>query len=462
MTDPSGQVQLTRRYDPFGGLLSSAGLGQTAYGFTGEEQDQDNGMLFLRSRFYNPGTGRFLSQDTFPGNSAAPQSLHRYTYALNNPQTLTDSSGRCPDGQWFCAQGLYNSMTNKFNQATWGLRNDIKQTAQSLNETEEYVEELGQTLVEETPKYIERKTIELQNDARNATSAWERGDYETAVAQYIVFNIHLTGATDVPILRDIVIGGAEGANNSVQHFNANREVFLDPSASRQEKLTAYGEMAFVGFDWATMGGASELRHGLEEGDAASIALGGASFLPGVGALGKLRTGIEMTGGAYSMYQGYQTGNKTQMAFGALEMLSGGADLMGGGGKVGRAGESMADVTGGRNKLSPGAEANITPGRTRSSARQSLDETPSSGTVKQMMTETAPHSPKKQQRVEQPQAKADNAAAGAGRSADGRGISNSSSADIDEYPVFSSIKEEGKPSKGNKGTSDGAADGTTNR
>ena len=41
----------------------------------------------------NPETGTFTSMDTYRGNSYDPASLHRYTYAQNNPQMYNDPSG---------------------------------------------------------------------------------------------------------------------------------------------------------------------------------------------------------------------------------------------------------------------------------------------------------------------------------------------------------------------------------
>ncbi len=91
-----GQIILKQDFDPFGGLLTRHGSAGTAYGFTGEEQDPLLGLLYLRARTYQPGTGRFLQQDTVLGSPAQPRTLHRYAYAFNNPLSYTDPSGQMP------------------------------------------------------------------------------------------------------------------------------------------------------------------------------------------------------------------------------------------------------------------------------------------------------------------------------------------------------------------------------
>jgi RHS repeat-associated protein len=82
-SDPAGQVLLTRRYDPFGGLQNAIGIARSSYGFAGEEQDPDTDQLFLRARTYNPATGRFLQPDSLIGQPGQPNTRHRYAYAFN-------------------------------------------------------------------------------------------------------------------------------------------------------------------------------------------------------------------------------------------------------------------------------------------------------------------------------------------------------------------------------------------
>ncbi len=45
------------------------------------------------ARDYNAMTGRFMTMDTLEGDQETPQSLHKYTYAHNNPVNLSDPSG---------------------------------------------------------------------------------------------------------------------------------------------------------------------------------------------------------------------------------------------------------------------------------------------------------------------------------------------------------------------------------
>ena len=55
--------------------------------------DPDLGLYYLRARYLNPGTGRFMTMDTFEGAQTDPLSLHKYLYAANNPVNGFDPTG---------------------------------------------------------------------------------------------------------------------------------------------------------------------------------------------------------------------------------------------------------------------------------------------------------------------------------------------------------------------------------
>ena len=50
-------------------------------------------LQYLRARYYQPGTGRFVSVDPDVGSTLDAVTLHQYLYAANNALLLTDPSG---------------------------------------------------------------------------------------------------------------------------------------------------------------------------------------------------------------------------------------------------------------------------------------------------------------------------------------------------------------------------------
>src|SRR5208337_1387713 len=56
--------------------------------------DPDLGLYYLRARYYNPATGRFLSRDPKEGWIDDPATLHKYLYANGDPVNALDPTGR--------------------------------------------------------------------------------------------------------------------------------------------------------------------------------------------------------------------------------------------------------------------------------------------------------------------------------------------------------------------------------
>ncbi len=93
LADDLGAITDTYDYSAFGLELNSTGTTANAYRYSGERFDPESGFYHLRARYYVPEQGRFLTQDTFPGQVSNPISLHRYLYAFDNPITYDDPSG---------------------------------------------------------------------------------------------------------------------------------------------------------------------------------------------------------------------------------------------------------------------------------------------------------------------------------------------------------------------------------
>ena len=92
----TGAVTATYETDEWGIPTAGTGGSSQPLGFTGEPRD-GTGLTYLRTRYYDPDLGRYLSRDTWPGSPAVPQSQNRSAYVANNPTSETDPSGRFLD-----------------------------------------------------------------------------------------------------------------------------------------------------------------------------------------------------------------------------------------------------------------------------------------------------------------------------------------------------------------------------
>jgi RHS repeat-associated protein len=94
LTTTNGTIANVFAYDAFGTLIASNAAPQTDHLFAGEQRDPHLGLDYLRARYLSTATGRFWTRDSFEGHWNDPPSLHKYTYAHNNPVNGSDPSGR--------------------------------------------------------------------------------------------------------------------------------------------------------------------------------------------------------------------------------------------------------------------------------------------------------------------------------------------------------------------------------
>ncbi|MGN6656007.1 MAG: RHS repeat-associated core domain-containing protein [Rhodanobacter sp.] len=90
--DASGNITATFDYAPYGS--QALGTPPSGPGYTGHVNDPDTGLVYMQARYYDPGTGQFLSPDPvgpLPGNTF---NFNRYAYANNNPILNLDADGR--------------------------------------------------------------------------------------------------------------------------------------------------------------------------------------------------------------------------------------------------------------------------------------------------------------------------------------------------------------------------------
>ncbi len=106
LVDAAGVVTDEYTYDAFGIMLGLSGSTPNQYLYTGQQYDPNSGFYYLRARYYNQATGRFITTDPWQGNIFEPVSLHKYLYASQNPVMYDD-----PSGLFFSLGGAMLSMS---------------------------------------------------------------------------------------------------------------------------------------------------------------------------------------------------------------------------------------------------------------------------------------------------------------------------------------------------------------
>ena len=149
LTDKTGQVIEIFQYSPYG-LLISGDASTTPFLFNGKYgvMTDDNGLYYMRARFYSPSIRRFVNQDILLGRIAEGQTLNRYAFVTGRPVSYIDPFGLfsliCLDEVWLPfawseekCENLQNFTENQrkimalYQEASDGNREPLKLSLQS-------------------------------------------------------------------------------------------------------------------------------------------------------------------------------------------------------------------------------------------------------------------------------------------------------------------------------------------
>ena len=106
LTNGAGNLTDTYLYDAYGNEVAATGSTDNSYRFVGEQYDPNIGFYYLRARYYDPTSGRFISMDPAAGDPQSPISLHRYLYANDNPVNYVDPTGEFTLAEMMIVQGI--------------------------------------------------------------------------------------------------------------------------------------------------------------------------------------------------------------------------------------------------------------------------------------------------------------------------------------------------------------------
>ncbi|WP_030472319.1 LamG-like jellyroll fold domain-containing protein [Lentzea aerocolonigenes] len=88
----SNTVDGTRTFDPFGTVTASSG-DTSSVGYQGDWTDAESGAVNMSARWYQPGTGGFVSRDDVTVDPSPSAAANRYSYGAGDPIANSDPDG---------------------------------------------------------------------------------------------------------------------------------------------------------------------------------------------------------------------------------------------------------------------------------------------------------------------------------------------------------------------------------
>ncbi len=159
IVDANAHVTYTRAYDPYGVVTQASGTSQTAYGYTNEYADSYIKFIYLRSRWYDPASGRFTARDSWQGDYNRPISLNRWNYVDGNPINYTDPTGFIKQNEAGDADAIVEKLKvyHVFVSVDWGTGDYWNTITSSVCNWRDGLWTLGEL------KALKRGTIDLAN-----------------------------------------------------------------------------------------------------------------------------------------------------------------------------------------------------------------------------------------------------------------------------------------------------------
>jgi RHS repeat-associated protein len=105
VADSVGKIIGRQDFDAWGNRRVDSGR-TVRFGYRGEWSDAATGLVYLRARWMDPQTGRFVSEDPYEGKINQASSLHRFLYAYQSPVNFVDPNGRFGLGEMMASMAI--------------------------------------------------------------------------------------------------------------------------------------------------------------------------------------------------------------------------------------------------------------------------------------------------------------------------------------------------------------------
>lgn len=157
-------------YYPFGRVMTASPQAnfKVSRQFTGQVKDDDTGLCFYNTRYYDPLLDRFIQADTMIPDLGNPQSYNRYSYCLNNPLKYTDPSGHETKTSWYQDLGTifgswFASPPQKANDTQISLRTAALGNTENIMPAmaSKSVEMTGQAVQTVVEQYVAGKALQV-------------------------------------------------------------------------------------------------------------------------------------------------------------------------------------------------------------------------------------------------------------------------------------------------------------
>ena len=169
LLDNSGTLVVEYKYDAWGKAISTTGslaatLGKrNPFRYRGYVYDEETGLYYLRSRYYNPVVGRFVNEDG--AIILGLLSTNMFAYCSNNPLSMVDTSG-CRGENIF--QRVGNWLSDLFNK----IGDEIKYQTKIQTEVNIRMAKSADEKLSKAENWIKKKASDVGDWWNGSAKPW--------------------------------------------------------------------------------------------------------------------------------------------------------------------------------------------------------------------------------------------------------------------------------------------------
>ena len=166
ITNASGNITDTFAYDTYGKLISRTGTSEIIFAYNGRDGvvTDDNGLIYMRARYYSPEMKRFVNADLVAGAISSAITLNRFAYANGNPVSFVD-----PFGLW-SLKDAWNGFTSWAGNTANGIKNWAVDTYNNAKDAVVDTYNTAKNAVVDTYNNAKDFVVDTYNDAKQVVA----------------------------------------------------------------------------------------------------------------------------------------------------------------------------------------------------------------------------------------------------------------------------------------------------
>ena len=200
-----GALVVSYTYDAWGNQLSCTGDDAATLGtynplrYRSYTYDQETGLYYLQSRYYDPELGRFINADAFTTTGQGLLGNNMFAYCGNNPVNCTDPTGM-----------FWKGIGNFFSKVWNGIKTWAKNTFGAGSSTTATIAKI------ETPIIPDPSPITVKTGTKTTQTVSEHGDSSKPISVYANKDV-----------RHPIKSSSAGININIVDFTLNFSVGFD-------------------------------------------------------------------------------------------------------------------------------------------------------------------------------------------------------------------------------------------